>query len=230
MSVLHVAAWARSTPPPGSALPVRIDPTALDAIPILAVPEEMLSSTDPEARERGARELVAIIERDWPDDHRRTFLVALTPVALESAVQHCIPPSVTVAQAVLESGWGRSGLAKRHNNLFGIKSGSAENGVALKTREVVNATERMERHRFRRFEDWSASVTHHNQLLENDPRYAAARPHWDHWPTFIAAIGPVYASDPAYVSRVAGLVRQYRLDEWDAQVRAVAVRRGRCTF
>jgi len=202
-----------------------LDPSAAVRLPADA--EEKLSSTDAAARAEGAHELIRAIEAEWPDDHRRTFLVAVAPEALRSAVEHCVPPSVTVGQAIQESGWGRSGLAEDYKNLFGLKAGAAD-GVKLPTIEVVNGQPTRVHGRFRRFEDFEASVRHHDRLLSSDPRYADARVHWGNWPRFLAVVAPVYASDPDYVRRVSGLVKSYRLDEWDALVTRVARRRAAC--
>ena len=198
------------------------------ATPLPADAEEKLSSLDPAAQAEGAEELIRTIQARWPDDHRRAFLVRITPGALESAVLHCVPPSVTVGQAILESGWGRSGLAKRHNNLFGVKAGRSSQAVDLQTTEVVEGKRATSTHRFRTYGHWKESVTHHDRLLSRDPRYAAARAKWENWPRFLATVAPVYASDPDYVETVSGIVRTYRLDEWDELVTRVARRRSQC--
>lgn len=224
---------AKPSPPPvapvPAALPAQLDVDGLaDAIPLAADAEEKLSSTDDAARAEGARELIAAIEAEWPDDHRRAFLVQIAPEALQSAIDHCVPPSVTVGQAILESGWGRSALARRHHNLFGVKAGGSAPAVELPTMEHAPDGTRDERARFRTYADWAESLAHHDRLLAQDPRYAAARPHWDHWPMFLATVAPTYASDPAYVARVSALVRDYRLDAWDALVTRLAARRSAC--
>ena len=199
-----------------------------DPVVLEADAEEKLSSDDVAAQREGAADLITEIEAGWPDDHRRAFLVAVAPGALEAAVTHCVPPSVTLGQAVLESGWGRSGLARKHNNLFGIKAGSHRDGVAMPTTEVVNGTARAARERFRRFDSMGESVAHHGVLLATDPRYASAREHWDNWPRFLAIVAPTYATDPAYVQRVSQLVNTYRLAEFDALVTRAARRRASC--
>jgi flagellum-specific peptidoglycan hydrolase FlgJ len=216
------------TAAPASALGALPLPSFADATPLLADAEEKLSSTDEQARKEGTRELIDAIEAEWPADHRRAFLVAVAPGALTSAVEHCIPPSVTVGQAVLESGWGRSGLAKKHKNLFGMKAGRSSESVELPTTEVVLGKSQRSRQKFRRYDDYADSLAHHGALLATDPRYADARPHWENWPRFLATVAPTYATDPNYVRRVSRLVETYRLDEWDALVTRVARRRASC--
>ena len=235
MGALAVTLLASAWSPPDAAdqapaLPDHLDPASLSSAQHLApTSDERLRSTDALAREEAVHELVAVLESQWPDDHRRDFLVEVTPGALEAAVEHCVPPSVTIAQAVLESGWGRSGLAE-HGNLFGIKSGAARGGVSLHTREVDAGRARVERARFATFEHWSQSIEHHNRLLDSDPRYADARVHWAHWPLFVEQLAPVYASDPAYVTRVRQLVRDYRLDAWDQLVQQAALKHADCAW
>ena len=50
------------------------------------------------------------------------FIHSLIPGAKATHKQYGIPASVTIAQAVLESGWGKSKLTKIANKLFGIKA------------------------------------------------------------------------------------------------------------
>ncbi len=71
-----------------------------------------------------AERLVDNQTQGWPEGYRRDFLESLSVEAIASGVANELPPSVTLAQAVLESGWGRSGLATQHNNLIAVKTGA----------------------------------------------------------------------------------------------------------
>jgi flagellum-specific peptidoglycan hydrolase FlgJ len=153
----------------------------------------------------------------WPDDHRRAFLTALAPAAVESGIEHCVLPSVVLGQAAQESGWGRSGLAKRHHNLFGVKAGSAA-GVAMPTSEVLHGKNTAMQARFRAYGSWAESVEHHGRLLSTDPRYAGAHALWTDADAFLGAVAPTWASDPQYADKVHAIIARYGLDAWDRQV------------
>lgn len=154
----------------------------------------------------------------WPGDYRGAFLERLAPHAIRSGRANCVPPSVVMAQAVQESGWGRSGLARSHGNLFGIKSWS-DKGVELATTEGAGVVTRAS---FRRWTDWTESVEVHGRLLSTDPRYAHANAHREDAEAYVKAIAPVYASDPAYADKLVRIMRRYELTTWDAQVNNAA--------
>lgn len=169
-------------------------------------PVEAVVVPAPEAEAR-----VSLEETGWPDDHRGAFLRAVAPDALRSARQHGGFPSLVMAQAILESGWGRSRLARAHGNLFGIKGP----GVELPTREGASLHTRAT---FRVYDSWGASIDDHGRLLATDARYEGVRAAGD-WRDALAELAPVYATDPAYETRVASLIERYELDRWDARVR-----------
>ena len=68
------------------------------------------------------------------------FIDLIKGAAIETQNRHKIFASVTIAQAILESGWGTSTLAQQYNNLFGIKALRDWTGetVNLDTKEYIN--------------------------------------------------------------------------------------------
>jgi flagellum-specific peptidoglycan hydrolase FlgJ len=177
-----------------------------------------VDSANPVLAKAAASRLVREQEQDWPVGYRRDFLGSLSEQAIQSGFENQLPPSVTLAQAVLESGWGRSGLAKQHNNLFGLKSGGHSDGVVLSSWEGGGAERTRVASRFRAYADWSESLLHHNLLISTDRRYQTARAAWQDWEAYIDELAPVYATDPDYVKRVSQIVKRYDLDAWDALV------------
>ena len=85
-------------------------------------------------------------------------------------------PSVLIAQAALESNWGLSSLAAKHNNYFGIKAGSSWKGktVNMKTGEVFNGQNVTINSNFRAYDSLADSIKDRNALLANNSRYKAA--------------------------------------------------------
>jgi len=165
------------------------------------------------------RETAALIVEmragDWPADYRGEFLRAIAPDVIVSARTHHLPVSVTLAQAVLESGWGRSSLSTKHSNLFGVKAGRNDEGVRLRT---VEGESHRTTAKFRTYADWSASISHHDKLLSSSSRYAEAQRHWTHWRTYVQTMAPTYATDPHYANRLGQIIRHYDLDRFDSLV------------
>lgn len=192
-------------------------------------PVEKLASDDPTLRAIGAVELVDGMAQHWPADHRRAFLSTLAPLAVASGAERCVPPSITLAQAALESGWGRSDKARELNNLFGMKADPDQAGAAAVAWEVVDGARVDTVARFRTFESWAEAVVEHDVRLSTHPAYAPARAAGAaDWRTYLEALAPVYATDPAYAERVASIVETYALDSFDDAARTAARRRGAC--
>jgi len=184
-----------------------------------ALRQTWLRSEDPQLRSHALLLLLARQGPELPGDHRGALLAEILPAVLVASREQGLPPSVTLAQAILESGWGRSRLARRHHNLFGIKAGRAQPGVDMMTREHAGDGVRRISSRFRSFDSIEQSIHGHARLLGQDPRYENARAQQATWPEFLAELAPVYATDPHYEARITHLVQRYQLDRWDGLVR-----------
>ena len=195
---------------------IRSDPMQAHAILMRVVK----SARDPALRAHAAAQLELLALADWPDDHRRAFLRSIFSSSLESARTHGVPPSVTLAQAALESGWGRSALARKHNNLFGIKGTTGLDEVEFPTLEFGPKGVHIVRASFHRFDSIGDSIAHHGVLLSTDPRYRDAQQHRRDWRAYLGAIAPTYASDPHYARNASRIIQAYRLDRWDDLVGA----------
>jgi len=188
------------------------DPNRAEAI----LTQVFRDARDPELRDRASTLMVQMAEQSWPDDHRRDFLSTISVTALESGRAHQIPPSIILAQAALESGWGRSRLAQRHHNLFGVKATGSQAAASFNTLEFGTKGAHIIRAKFRTFENKDASIQHHGELLSNDARYAESIATGNNWRAFLAALAPTYASDPSYAAHIAQIIETYGLDRWDA--------------
>lgn len=136
------------------------------------------------------------------------FVRSVWPHAQRVADELGVSPKALVAQAALETGWGRR-LANREggatsHNLFGIKAGSRWNGdrVNASTHEYVDGQRRSERADFRAYGSVGESFDDYARLLDN-PRYAQARAAGHDTRRFAQALQRAgYATDPAYAAKI----------------------------
>ena len=100
-------------------------------------------------------------------EEQLNFISQIVSGAKQSYEETGIFPSITLAQAILESGWGRSGLAIKANNLFGIKADSGWKGKVLEmpTQEHVNGGIITIIARWRVYESWNESVIDHGKFF-----------------------------------------------------------------
>ena len=129
--------------------------------------------------------------------------------------------SVTVAQAILESGWGQSALASApYHNLFGIKKGYGWAGavVNMSTSEFENGKWVTVVAPFRAYGSQMASFQDHTNFLLANSRYAANgvinAPNYIAMATGLQAAG--YATAPTYASALINLVERYNLQSLDS--------------
>lgn len=96
---------------------------------------------------------------------QRKFLAMVGPLAQADMQKSGILASLTIAQAILESGWGASELATKANALFGIKADARWSGKAYSkdTKECYDgATYTTITALFRAYDSWAESVADHS--------------------------------------------------------------------
>lgn len=154
------------------------------------------------------------------------FLAASIPAAQQSQRDTKVPTSVTLAQAILESGWGRSSLSANDRNFFGMKcfnnnAGSYAAGCkSYSTQEcntlgVCSTTVAT----FRTYASSTDSFRDHGASLKNLTRYAAAFQYTHDPNQFIAEVHKGgYATDPQYTTKVVALMTKYNLYQYDLAV------------
>lgn len=157
------------------------------------------------------------------------FIRASVSGAQTSQRETRVPSSVTIAQAILESGFGRSTAGA--NNYFGIKAVLATPGVyrwstiaigcvLRKTQEFRNRAMATEIGAFRAYTGLKDSIRDHGALLVANPVYASAFAHTDSPKTFARIIARRYATDPAYATSITKLMDRYKLTRYDVKVAA----------
>ncbi len=151
------------------------------------------------------------------------FIAAAVAGAQLGWRQYGVPPSVTIAQAVLESGWGRSGLASVDRNYFGIKCQNGAYGTLANGCHVYATTECDKSGKcfpmsdaFRTYATMAHSFRDHGNFLRVNKRYTPAFAYTKDANNFIWQVWKAgYATDPNYYTKVTGIMTAYNLYKYD---------------
>ncbi|HKT02016.1 MAG TPA: sporangiospore maturation cell wall hydrolase GsmA [Rugosimonospora sp.] len=153
------------------------------------------------------------------------FIAALAGPARASARTYRVPVSVTLAQAILESGWGASGLSTRDRNYFGIKCLSGVRGPyasgcrTYATRECGGGRCWSTSASFRVYRTLADSVADHGRFLVVNGRYATAFAYRNNPNQFAVRLQlSQYATSPTYAQNLQQLMRQYNLYRYDIKI------------
>ena len=151
---------------------------------------------------------------------QRKFLAIVGPLAQADMQKSGILASLTIAQAILESGWGTSELATKANALFGIKADARWSGKAYSkdTKECYDGvTYTTITALFRAYDSWAESVADHSAFLLANKRYAAVVGERDYKAACKAIKAAGYATDPGYPQKLIGLIEKYGLTVYDGK-------------
>jgi flagellar protein FlgJ len=141
------------------------------------------------------------------------FVRAVWDQARTAAAQLGTDAKLLVAQAALETGWGRH-VPQRpdgasSNNFFGVKAGGQWSGdrVAVPTLEFRDGVMRRENASFRAYDSVADGFNDYVQLLKSNPRYRAALELANNPGHFAHALQRAgYATDPAYGQKILGIL------------------------
>ena len=151
---------------------------------------------------------------------KRAFIERLAPYAETLQQQYNILPSVTLAQAILESDWGQSELASKYHNLFGVKGTAQQQTAIMSTKEFQHGKWVTVRARFRVYPSDQAAMRDHALLFVNGTswnrrQYAAVVAAQDYHTAARALQQAGYATDPKYASKLVSVIQQYKLTQYD---------------
>ncbi|HEY7772379.1 MAG TPA: flagellar assembly peptidoglycan hydrolase FlgJ [Marinagarivorans sp.] len=152
------------------------------------------------------------------------FTEKLLPVAKRVAKTLGLDPLMMIAQAALETGWGKhmvkDGNGGSANNLFNIKADSRWQGESVKTKtlEFREGIAVRESARFRRYESIEKSVQDFVDFIQQNPRYQNALQHSQDGHRFIDALqGAGYATDPHYADKIKAVYQKVKVISGEAQ-------------
>lgn len=140
---------------------------------------------------------------------REAFIESILPAARQAAEKLGVSTKAVLAQAALETGWGRSipraADGRSSHNLFGIKANERWSGprVDQLTTEFVDGAPQRQVESFRAYSSPAESIADHARLLARSPRYAAVRGTGDDIAAYGAALQQGgYATDPQYAQKL----------------------------
>ena len=146
-------------------------------------------------------------------DAYSAYIVKYSGMAMEQMKQYGIPASITLAQGLLESDAGRSSLATKCNNHFGIKCHSDWTGRKM----YHDDDERYEC--FRCYRSADESFRDHSLFLVNGARYKSlfklSVTDYKGWAKGLKAAG--YATSPTYATKLIEIIERYGLDRYDSK-------------
>jgi len=145
------------------------------------------------------------------------FLRQMLPHAQAAARELGVDPNALLAQAALETGWGKSVPCNADGtcsfNLFGIKAGNSWSGatVNVPTLEFEDGVAVRKVDRFRAYDSPGVSFSDYARLIRNNPRYEGALNAGSDIAGFAAALQDGgYATDPDYAHKMAAVAREVR--------------------
>lgn len=148
------------------------------------------------------------------DDHQpiqssEQFVRRLHRYAEQAAAELGVEPKVILAQAALETGWGKAIISNRDgsssHNLFNIKAGSSWPGkqTTVATLEFDQGVAKKQMAGFRAYDSFQDSFDDYVRLVKNNPRYSQALKHAEEPERYMLELQRAgYATDPHYADKV----------------------------
>ena len=150
------------------------------------------------------------------------FLNQIAPHAVKVAEQYNLYPSVMMAQAALESGWGQSALSKAPNhNMFGIKGSYQGQSVTMQTSEYSGGRWIRLPQQFRKYPSFAESFEDNAKVIRNGPNWSPQhykgvwRENANSYLDATQALTGTYATDPGYAGKLNNIIQQHGLDRFD---------------
>jgi hypothetical protein len=153
----------------------------------------------------------------------RAYIDQYTSLALEQEKQYGIPAPITLAQGILESSAGRSGLATNANNHFGIKAlGQWSGGIYLAWDDEPTKS------KFRKYQSAEESYKDHSKILKNSSRYQSLFDisvyDYRSWANGLQRAG--YATSKGYAKALIGYIDAYKLYSINGGVKLKPSKKG----
>jgi len=147
---------------------------------------------------------------------QQDFIDSIAPASQRILPGYGLWPSVMIAQACQESGYGQSYLATHGQNIFGRKC-NHDPCMQILTPEYRNGVRVMEVQSFQIYESMDEAIHDYAQRFFH--KWASGQPVYNmdaSTPfTFIDSVATTYAGDPIYAWKVKSLIYEYDLQKYD---------------
>lgn len=146
------------------------------------------------------------------------FIDRVKTGAINGWVRYGVLPSLSIAQAILESGWGESALATQGKALFGIKATASWKGKVWtgSTREEYSPGSSVYISAgFRAYDTWDQSIEDHGKFLSENSRYHGLLGQKDYRRVCVMIKQAGYATASNYTQQLISLIEQYKLMDID---------------
>lgn len=160
-------------------------------------------------------------------DSPQHFVESLLPWAEQAAAELGVQPEALLAQAALETGWGRSVIhgagGNNSHNLFGVKADQRWDGerANVSTLEYADGVAVRRRDAFRAYDSYQQSFADYVDFLSDSPRYAQALDSGGEARDYFNALQEAgYATDPAYADKIMRVLDSDRMRQAVAAARA----------
>lgn len=149
---------------------------------------------------------------EFPSYKQELFIETWANMAVEQMERHGIPASITLAQAIVESGWGEGYVARQANNYFCIKGNNGWDGPVVKAQD-----DDPDSSSFRQYTSIEESFTDHSKfLLENNrykPLFELSIYDYRSWAIGLKQCG--YATKSDYAEYLISTIEKYGLYMYD---------------
>lgn len=156
---------------------------------------------------------VLFLPAAYAQNLQQKYIETYADVAVQEMYRSGVPASITLAQGMLESGNGRSTLAVKANNHFGIKCHNGWKGGRVYHDDDAKGE------CFRKYGHAYESYRDHSDFLRYRDRYKflfdLKSTDYKGWAYGLKKAG--YATDPGYATKLIKLIEEYKLYEYDTR-------------
>ena len=140
------------------------------------------------------------------------FVAWLAPTAQMICHQYDLPASVCIAQAALESGWGKYIIGQF--NIFGRKWNGVGKYIEVETEEFYDGQWQTIKARFQDYANLAEAVADWCILITVEPVYRTCLEYRTQVEAFTNIVGPIYATDPEYAAKVLSTITANHLEDF----------------